>query len=94
MSMEAYAGKHPVAHVGKTYHCMAHDIGVQLLDEAGEVTVGLLSRIGDPVDQPRAVSIETVEDVDPGRVADVVEACLADWGGVRDRLLAGSYELF
>jgi S-adenosylmethionine synthetase len=65
MSMEASAGKHPVAHVGKTYHCMAHDIAVQLLD-----------------------------DVDPGRVADVVEACLSDWGGVRGRLLAGSYELF
>ena len=56
MSMEACAGKHPVADIGKTYHCMAHDIAVQL--------------------------------------ADVVEACLSVWGGVRDRLLAGSYELF
>lgn len=94
MSMEACAGKHPVAHVGKTYHCMAHDIATELLDEAGEITVGLLSRIGEPVTQPQAVSVETVDDVDPRRVARVVETRLSDWEGVRDRLLAGRYELF
>lgn len=94
MSMEACAGKNPVAHVGKTYHCMAYDIASRLLETAGEVTVGLLSRIGEPVSRPQFVHVETVEEIDPLWVSQVVEESLADWQGVRDRLLAAQYELF
>jgi S-adenosylmethionine synthetase len=95
-SNEACAGKNPVSHVGKTYHCVAHDIARRLLADtaAAEATVGILSRIGDPVTHPAIVHVETVGAVDPADVRAVAEAGLADWRGVRDRLLAGEYELF
>ena len=60
MSLEAAAGKNPVAHVGKLYnvlaHAMAHDLA-QRIDGAAAVDVRLLSTIGQPVDQPQMVHI-------------------------------------
>ncbi|MFP4554394.1 MAG: methionine adenosyltransferase [Actinomycetota bacterium] len=96
MSMEACAGKNPVSHVGKTYHCVAHDIARRLLAEADavEATVGLLSRIGDSVTRPALVQVETARPTDQALVRAIVEESLADWAGIRDRLLTGSYELF
>jgi S-adenosylmethionine synthetase len=95
-SMEACAGQNPVSHVGKTYHCVAHDIARRLLTEADavEATVGLLSRIGDPVTRPALVHVETARPTDQAVVRAIVQECLADWASVRDRLLAGRYELF
>jgi S-adenosylmethionine synthetase len=96
MSLEACAGKNPVNHVGKTYHCVAHDIAQRILVEtpAREATVGLLSRIGNLVTQPQAVRVELVGDVRSGAVQEIVEQCLADWRAVQDRLLTGTYVLF
>jgi S-adenosylmethionine synthetase len=65
MSLEAAAGKNPVAHVGKLYNLLAQEIAQQLaiqLQDADEVTVQILSAIGMPVDQPQLVSIEIVQD--------------------------------
>lgn len=95
-SGEAPAGKNPVSHVGKTYHAVAHDIACELLDDpdVDEATVELVSRIGAPVTQPQAVHVTVAGHVARRRVADVVHRCLHDWEGVRDRLLAGQYELF
>jgi S-adenosylmethionine synthetase len=96
MSLEACAGKNPMSHVGKTYHAVAHDICQDVLAVAGaaEVTVTLLSRIGNPVTRPQLASIAVVGDVDPVTVRHIVDARLVDWRGVRDRLLAGHYLLF
>lgn len=95
-SIEACAGKNPLSHIGKTYHCVAFDIARRLLAEttAAEATVGLQSHIGDPVDSPRVIHIETAPATNPSQVSAIVHGCLADWEGVRDRLLAGAYELF
>ncbi|HEX6236579.1 MAG TPA: methionine adenosyltransferase [Acidimicrobiales bacterium] len=95
-SMEACAGKNPVGHVGKTYHATAQDIGEAALAEPGvdEVTVTLVSRIGQPVTVPQLVHVAVVGDVDDGRLAGIVHERLADWRGVRDRLLAGHYRLY
>lgn len=93
-SGEAPAGKNPVSHVGKTYHAMAHDVAARLVGTAGEVTVGLLSRIGAPVSEPVAVRVETLEPVEEERVATVAREVLHDWEGVRDRLLEGRYQLY
>jgi S-adenosylmethionine synthetase len=96
MSMEACAGKNPASHVGKTYHAVAHDICRDVLTEAGaaEATVTLLSRIGNPITRPQLASVAVAGDVDPVTVRHIVDARLADWRGVRDRLLAGHYVLF
>jgi S-adenosylmethionine synthetase len=96
MSLEAAAGKNPAAHVGKTYHAVGADIAVRLIGESdiSEVTVRLLSSIGHPVTDPQAAHIEVVGPHDEAHIAAVVKDCFADWQGVRDRIIAGEYELY
>ena len=61
MSLEAAAGKNPVAHVGKIYNVlatlMARDIHATL-DEVENVSVQLVSAIGQPIDHPQVAAIE------------------------------------
>lgn len=96
MSLEAAAGKNPASHVGKTYHAVAHDIATRVLAEAGanEATVKLLSRIGSPVTDPNVVHVEVAGDADNGAIESIVKESLADWEGVRDRLIQGHYSLY
>jgi S-adenosylmethionine synthetase len=97
MSLEAAAGKNPAAHVGKTYHAIGADISVRLIDEldVDEVTIRLLSSIGHPVTSPQAVHVELAGGpVDDVALLGIVEECFEDWSGVRDRLIAGEYELY
>ena len=95
-SGEAPAGKNAVSHVGKTYHAVAHDAAGWLLAEPGveEVTVELVSCIGAPVTQPHAIHVTVAGHVVKTRASEILHHCLHDWEGVRDRLLAGRYELF
>lgn len=61
MSLEAVAGKNPVAHVGKLYNALAWDVARALVAGiAGveEASVQVLSRIGQPVDEPALVAVE------------------------------------
>jgi S-adenosylmethionine synthetase len=96
MSLEAAAGKNPAAHVGKTYHAVAADIAARLEAETGisESTIRMLSSIGRSVADPEAVHVETAGEADPTQIEAIVTECLADWRGVRDRLIAGHYELY
>jgi S-adenosylmethionine synthetase len=96
MSLEATAGKNPAAHVGKTYHAVGADIASRLEAEAGitESTIRLLSSIGRPVSDPEAVHIEKVGDADPSLIERIAIESLRDWRGIRDRLIAGYYELY
>ncbi|MDJ0953865.1 MAG: methionine adenosyltransferase [Acidimicrobiia bacterium] len=96
MSLEAAAGKNPFAHVGKTYHAVAADIASRLSAETGitESTIRMLSSIGRSVADPETVHIEKVGDADPAVIEQITTECLADWRGVRDRLIDGFYELY
>jgi S-adenosylmethionine synthetase len=96
MSLEAAAGKNPYAHVGKTYHAIGFEMASRLVAEtdAGETTVRLLSSIGHPVTEPQAVHVEVVGEVDTALVEAIAKESFDDWAGVRDRLIAGHYELF
>ena len=96
MSLEAAAGKNPAAHVGKTYHAVGADISERLIAESeiSETTIRLLSSIGHPVSDPQAAHIDVVGPHDEAHIAGVVKECFADWRGVRDRIIAGEYELF
>ncbi|MDH3730132.1 MAG: hypothetical protein OES13_03240 [Acidimicrobiia bacterium] len=96
MSLEAAAGKNPAAHVGKTYHAAAYDLGMKAVSELGalEVTTRILSSIGKPVTDPQAIHVEIHGDVDEGAIAGAVKESLEDWDGIRDRLIAGQYELY
>lgn len=96
MSLEAAAGKNPAAHVGKTYHAVASDIARRLSaeTEVTESTIRMLSSIGRSVADPETVHIEVAGAADGAQIKTIVSESLADWRGVRDRLIAGYYELY
>lgn len=70
MSLEAPAGKNPLAHVGKVYNVlskiMANDIYEKT--EAEEVFVKLLSQIGKPINEPQVADVEVICD---GNLSDI-----------------------
>ena len=96
MSLEAAAGKNPAAHVGKTYHAFAEDISRRIIaeTEADETTIRMLSSIGHPVTEPQMVHVEIAGPADDATVEVIVKESLSDWLGVRDRLIAGFYDLY
>jgi len=59
MTLEAAAGKNPTTHVGKIYNLAAWDIAGKLAKKDGidHVNVYLVSAIGAPVNEPRALEV-------------------------------------
>ena len=71
-SSEAAAGKNPVSHVGKIYNVLSHRIAEKIYNEVpglSEVYVWLLSKIGQPVDQPDLAAVEV--SMKEGHLSDV-----------------------
>ncbi len=102
MSTEAAAGKNPIAHVGKIYTILTHDIANKIYEGVpgvSEVYVWLCSQIGHPIDQPLIASAQLI--LDPGvQLADVrdpVQALmdreLANIYGFTDRLTKGEFSV-
>lgn len=61
MSLEAAAGKNPISHVGKIYNVLALLMARAIheeVEEVEEVSVKLLSAIGEPTDQPQVAAVE------------------------------------
>ncbi|MFP4116350.1 MAG: methionine adenosyltransferase [Candidatus Aenigmatarchaeota archaeon] len=81
MSLEAPAGKNPLAHVGKVYNVLARFIADDIAEktEVQEVSVKLLSQIGKPIDEPKVIDVEAIK---PGDLSDVryeTEKIVSDW---------------
>ncbi len=89
MSTEAAAGKNPIAHVGKIYTILTHDIANKIYEGVpgiSEVYVWLCSQIGHPIDEPLIASAQLI--LDPGvQLADVRDPVQA----LMDRELANIY---
>lgn len=65
MSLEATAGKNPVSHVGKLYNVLAMRIANRIAKEVPkvkEVYVEILSKIGEPIDQPQIAVAKILPD--------------------------------
>lgn len=63
MSMEASSGKNPINHVGKIYNLLANLIArdcVEAVEGIQEVYVRILSQIGKPINEPKALSIQII----------------------------------
>ncbi|RLI75855.1 methionine adenosyltransferase [Archaeoglobales archaeon] len=61
MSMEATSGKNPINHVGKIYNLLANLIARECVEEIEgiqEVYVRILSQIGKPINEPKALSVQ------------------------------------
>jgi len=64
---EAAAGKNPVSHVGKIYNLLTHKIANEVymqVPRLREVYVWLLSKIGQPIDQPAIAAVQVI--TEPG----------------------------
>jgi S-adenosylmethionine synthetase len=98
MSTEAAAGKNPIAHVGKIYTFLTHEIANEIhkaVPGIAEVYVWLCSQIGHPIDNPLVASAQlvlepNVELVDVQKpVTEVMERELAHIYSFTERLTRG-----
>ena len=101
MSLEAAAGKNPVAHVGKIYNVLANRIARAVCEEVPEVleaSVQLVSQIGRPIAEPWAASVQVSTHgplTEPMRqgVQEVFAQQLQRIGGLTRRLEAGELNI-
>ncbi|MGY5859873.1 MAG: methionine adenosyltransferase [Candidatus Thorarchaeota archaeon] len=77
MTLEAAAGKNPVSHVGKTYNVAAREITERVYKEhpdLSQVYCYIVSQIGAPITEPKAINVELFGDCDIGQVRKSVES--------------------
>lgn len=100
MTMEAAAGKNPVSHVGKLYNIVASRIASRIvgeLSDAEAATCTMVSRIGDPIDQPAIVEVTLAKpssDRVQVAVVEIIHGELACFEQLRDDVVAGRVPLF
>jgi S-adenosylmethionine synthetase len=73
---EAAAGKNPVSHVGKIYSVLSHLLAKRIhaqVPGVQEVVLWLCSQIGDPIDQPKIISVQVRLETGVG-LPDVAES--------------------
>ncbi|MHA2119261.1 MAG: methionine adenosyltransferase, partial [Candidatus Thorarchaeota archaeon] len=77
MTLEAAAGKNPVSHVGKTYNVAAREIVEKAVSEHPDLTqvyCYIVSQIGAPITEPKAINVELFGDCDLDKVRGSVES--------------------
>ncbi|MFW9803706.1 MAG: methionine adenosyltransferase, partial [Candidatus Thorarchaeota archaeon] len=77
MTLEAAAGKNPVSHVGKTYNVAAREIVEKVIAEHPDLTQAycyIVSQIGAPITEPKAINVELFGDCDIDKVRSSVES--------------------
>ncbi|RLI74817.1 methionine adenosyltransferase [Archaeoglobales archaeon] len=103
MSMEATSGKNPINHVGKIYNLLANLIAnecVEKVEGIQEIYVRILSQIGKPINEPKALSIQIlpkngfeVEKMDT-KIREIAEDRLAKIGEITDLVIDGKVSTF
>ncbi|TFG30860.1 methionine adenosyltransferase [Candidatus Thorarchaeota archaeon] len=92
MTLEAAAGKNPVSHVGKTYNVAAREIVERVYKEhpdLSQVYCYLVSQIGAPITEPKAVNVEIFGECDLDKVKDSVESITEEVIGKLPRVWEG-----
>jgi S-adenosylmethionine synthetase len=77
MTLEAAAGKNPVSHVGKTYNVAAREIVEKVVEEHPDLTqvyCYIVSQIGAPITEPKAINVELYGDCNIEQVRTSVES--------------------
>lgn len=103
MSLEATAGKNPVTHVGKLYNVMATRVAcavVSAVPEVEEAHCYLLSRIGQPIEEPSVFEVKVrlkepmpLEALDT-QIQDVAHAAFVKIDSVWREAIDGSLQLW
>ncbi len=103
MSMEASSGKNPINHVGKIYNILANMIANKCAEEVEgirEVYVRILSQIGKPINEPRALSVQIIPKKGyevskmESKVREIAENLLAKVGEITDLVIEGKISTF
>ncbi len=103
MSMEASSGKNPINHVGKIYNLLANLIANRIAEEVEgvrEVYVRILSQIGKPIDDPKALSVQLIpkkgHDIQKmeSAVRSIAEEMLGRVGEITDMVIEGKVKTF
>ncbi len=103
MSMEATSGKNPINHVGKIYNLLANQIAHDchsVIDGVKEVYVRILSQIGKPIDEPKALSIQIVPESGYEvekmelKARTIAEEWLNDITKITDMVISGEMSTF
>ena len=94
------AGKNPVSHVGKIYNVLAHELAMRIHAEirgVRNVTVWMVSRIGQPINRPLVVSTQlslkkgySLKRI-TGDVQDLIKNELVDMERFCDALAKGQF---
>ena len=98
MTIEAAAGKNPVSHVGKLYSVVATRAAqaIAALGDVDDVDCLLVSRIGQPIDEPCLVHVRLAggDPPEPAVVERLVRDELARFPLLQEELLAGTVPLY
>jgi len=99
MTLEAAAGKNPTRHVGKIYSVLANIIASEIIKKTHvkEVYVKILSRIGNPIDQPQIASIQTPQEIDRNiavHMKKIADHWLAEIKQVTDMIIQGKVGVY
>jgi len=93
---EASAGKNCVSHVGKIYNLLSFKIADEIYKKTGKKnTVWLVSKIGQPVNQPALISV-SVEDLDKRteeKVKEIVGKNFSQIDSFINELILGKYRM-
>ncbi len=97
MTMELAAGKNAVTHVGKLYNIAAGLVAQRLVDEVPDIDEAqciIVSQIGSPLDQPRAVDISLRAShqrlASKSEIAAIIADELAHLGSIAEELTKGT----
>lgn len=101
MTLEAAAGKNPVSHVGKIYNATAQRIVGRILEEIPEVKevfCYILSQIGHPITEPKALNLEILSDKPLSIIAPharrIAEEVLDDWMTTQEGFLERRWTVY
>ena len=103
MSLEATSGKNPVNHVGKIYNLLSTQIArdaVEKVDGLQEISVRILSQIGQPIDNPLVANAQIIpkkgvgmEDIRPA-IEDLIDGWLERVTGITKLVSEGKLDTF
>ncbi|MHC1569718.1 MAG: methionine adenosyltransferase [Candidatus Syntropharchaeales archaeon] len=84
MSLEATSGKNPVNHVGKIYNLLSTQIArdaVEKVDGLQEISVRILSQIGQPIDNPLVANAQIIPEkgVSIDKIKPAIEDVVDGW---------------
>lgn len=99
MSMEAPAGKNPLAHVGKIYNVFAYKLAERVNEKAdvSEVQIKVLSQIGRPIDEPHMVEVNVRDGSEESArrgIEKIVSDGLENITDITDEILEGNLYVY